>query len=141
MNAMSFALPSNVTYAIRTAVWQPATDKIGVLEVHESRDIRSKKPPKVKVRRYAVLEETDPKVHRGLRIFKLTKPGGTEWYRCRIAPHAIDHDSCECNHGQRDVSPCTHLQCLRALLGRGEFRPAEAPACGPRAAVHPPGRA
>jgi hypothetical protein len=120
----SVALPSNRSYEIRVAFWDRVTPDgtplVGVLEIREQKNIRHK----VRVRRYAVAEQVAQKEG---RKFRVTKPGGADWYHCRLATdpkgEQSQHDECECHQYLKGTGPCVHLQALRALLTRGELPP------------------
>lgn len=103
------------TYKLRVAEYTPVRSGLGVLEVRES----WVEGCKIKVSRYAVLEQpaTD-----GFRTFRLTKPGGVEVYHATLMPHrrTTVEDRCCCHAGQ-GRGFCKHLEALRELIEEGHI--------------------
>lgn len=127
MNSVSVYLKSNLSYEVRIAAFTRLTPKEcrvgGLLEVRESKTIRHK----ARVRRYAV-QEVEPGM--GGRRFKVTKPGGEEWYHLLLVPQTRQetYHRCECR-GYETSGECTHLAALLTLCGAGHLpEPAPLPA-------------
>ena len=102
-------LPPNKTYPCRHVTVIQAfpghPTAVGVIEVRESKTPTGKP----KCSRYAVRRDDAPSDNE--RCFKLTKPGGAEWYFVLIgAP-----PQCEC-HSFLKSGTCKHIQAMHALI-------------------------
>ncbi len=95
-----------------------AAPGVGVREIREQHG-DSGKP---KCSRYAVKEtkEHAPGVT-NVRRFRLTKPGGAEWYFVYLPNDTErDWDICDCV-GYTKYHTCKHTRAMRALLDAGEL--------------------
>ena len=85
----------------------------GVIEIRESR----RPDTKVECRRYAIKEV--PVDFKGDRGFRLTKPGGEEWYNPYIARKTDGVcDSCDCK-GFCQYDRCVHVEAIHKLIEKG----------------------
>lgn len=108
-------LPANRTYDRRLACFEILSPGIAVLQVTEIDSRR--KADKSRVRRYAVKEEDRAD---GGRVFRLTKPGGEEFYHVLLSDNQAQLDRCGCRAFESGKN-CVHTQAVRLAHQRGAF--------------------
>lgn len=130
-------LPPTETHACRSVEFEAnpaelvARGCLGVMTIVEAKSDGRKE----KRRRYLVHEDT--RKDDGGRVFKVTKPGGGEWYWVFLAYSENQNSSystCECR-GHEAGYECAHVQGLRALCSKKHiYSPFPGTVSGPRAA-------
>lgn len=113
-------LPGTKTKPFRSASFLRVSLAEGRLTGILTVDEKTTEVSRLSTQRYALqLRRTEKD---GSRTFRLTKPGGVEWYYvCLAAGHDV-YDTCECIAFEK-MGGCRHLASLRALDREGHLAP------------------